>query len=66
MKKILVHENGGDPIYIAMCEYFYFHVIYKDMTISTHDMHWDAISKATSELILDDSRGNLGWQPILQ
>ncbi len=70
MKKLLIHHNGGDPIYIGMCNAFYFYVIHRGKTVSKHELHWDAIASATKECIdnaSDEISGDtLGWQPIPQ
>lgn len=59
MQKLLAHNNNGDPVYIAMCQSFYFHVLHKNKTVNTHDLHWDAIDSATNQLIIDGSKGAL-------
>ena len=64
MKNIVVHPNNGDPVFIAMCDLIYFHVIHRDQVISTHDLHWDAIISATCRFVGDDIEDVVGWEPI--
>lgn len=65
-----MHRNGGDPIYIAMCDSFYFYVIHQGRPVSKHELHCNAIASATNEFINsvsdEDSKDLSGWQPIPQ
>ena len=69
-EKILMHHNGGDPIYIAMCDAFNFYVIYRDLPVSSHLLHMDAIASAKIEFLngaADEITGNaMGWKPTPQ
>ena len=58
MKKILVHENKNDPVYIAVSIEAMFHIVYRDKSIGS------AVSSAIKTFSFVDSRGFLDWRVI--
>ncbi len=64
MKKLFIHQNAGDPVWIAMSSDLFFHVLYQDESISTHKSLRSAMDSATKEYVGKKSSGILGWQPI--
>jgi len=61
MKKVLIHKNSGNPIYIARCEEGIYHVIYQDEPIRSHNTIGLAISNAMNEFIACTPRAIDGW-----
>ena len=64
MKKILVHENKKDPVYIAVTIESMFHVIHQEKSIGSHYSVGAAVASAMKTFDLADSRGFLAWRVI--
>lgn len=64
MKKVLVHENDGDPIYIVRSDQMAFHVIYQGNDMGSHNSIRLAIDSASTEFIDAGSRGVVGWHAL--
>jgi hypothetical protein len=64
MKKLYIHQNEGEPIWVARSEDQLIYVVYRDELISAHDTIRSAIDFATNEYIGQEAKGPFGWQPI--
>lgn len=52
MKKVLIHKNSGNPVYIARAEGGVFHIIYRDRLMGSHDSIGKAIAVATAQFVV--------------
>lgn len=59
MKKILVHKNNGDPMYIAVSNEPIFHFLHQGQSISSHNSVGAAVASVMSAFDLSGSRGFL-------
>lgn len=64
MKKLFVHLNAGDPLFIAGTDDMLFHIVHEDTIISTHDSLNAAISKASNEHVRTQCAGVMGWEAL--
>ena len=61
MKKVLIHKNGGNPVYIARCDERIYYVIYQDKSMSSHRTIGLAIANANNEYIMNSPAAIYGW-----
>ena len=61
MKKILIHKNGGNTVYIARTDERIYHVIHQDKSMSTHHSIGMAIASAANEFNTYNPRAIDGW-----
>ncbi|MBU3636080.1 hypothetical protein [Polynucleobacter sp. es-MAR-4] len=62
MKNILIHHNGGDPVYVALSDEMTFEVVYKGKLISSHNSIGMAIEYACNECIKSGTKGIIDWE----
>ena len=61
MKKILIHKNSGNPIYIARTDEGIYHVIHQDKSMSAHNSIGMAIDSAANGFLIYNLRAIDGW-----
>ena len=64
MKKVLIHENAGDPVYISLSDDMCFHVTYQESTVSKHNSLRSALDSAIDGYITTGSRAIMGWKTL--
>jgi hypothetical protein len=61
MKYILVHQNNGQPVYIALSDRMSFEVVYLGQPRSSHNSIGAAIQSATNEFLCNSITAESDW-----
>jgi len=64
MKNILMHQNNGEPVYVALANDGLFHVIFQTISATSHVTLRAAVNSASAEFIASGTMGIMGWKPV--
>jgi len=62
MKKIMKHPTALEPVYIAVSSDMQFHVLYEDISMSSHNSISQAIRSAAEQCVFGVSMNALDWE----
>jgi hypothetical protein len=65
MKKIMRHPTVLEPVYIAVSDDMFFHVLYDDASMGGYHSISQAVSAASEECVLEVSDNILDWEVLV-